>query len=325
MVSVTGLWGLTFIIIWFASVVNWVWEQGFRWPQIRLGMGIYAGIMAVVLLLGGARLVFFPSVSGTIRVGSVTASQTIVIQLRKCLENEDWKCVRRTSDQLFTVLIEDSQQAARAGANIVFWQEYAARVLHSDEQAFIERGRELARQENIYLGMVLFTMTRAYPDEFGENKVIWIAPSGEVIAEYLKSRPVPGETCIAGEGNIPVFHSPYSKIASVICYDMDFPGFVRRAGQAGADLMLVPARDWKEVNLLHSQMAVFRAIENGFSLVRSTDQGVSVACDYQGQILARLDQLTTKERFMIADIPIRGVTTIYSRIGVLFACPNRTA
>ena len=319
LVSVTGLSGLTFLITWFASVVNWIWEEDFRWPKIRPGIGIYAGILAGILLLGGARMVLFPSRSNTVRVGSVTASQILVSQFRQCVEKADWECVHKTSVELLDVLIEDSRLAAHAGAKIVFWQEYAGRMLMEDEEVSIERGKELARKENIYLGMALFTMTRAYPDELGENKIIWIAPSGEVIAEYLKSRPVPGEPCIAGEGNIPVFDTPYGKIASVICYDMDFPGLVRQAGQAGADLMLVPAEDWKEVNLLHSHMAIFRAIENGFSLVRSTDQGMSVASDFQGQILAALNQLTTEERLMITDVPTRGVTTFYSRIGDLFA------
>ena len=138
--------------------------------------------------------------------------------------------------------------------------------------------------------------------------------------EYLKSRPVPGELTVAGDGKVAILDTLYGKIASVICYDMDFPGLVRQAGQAGADLMLVPAKDWKESRLMHWQMAVFRAIENGFSLVRSNGgHGLSAAADYQGRVLATTDQVTTEERLMIADVPTEGVTTIYSRIGDLFA------
>ncbi|HYX50673.1 MAG TPA: hypothetical protein VE843_13070, partial [Ktedonobacteraceae bacterium] len=29
LVSVTGIWGITFLITWFAAVVNWAWERGF--------------------------------------------------------------------------------------------------------------------------------------------------------------------------------------------------------------------------------------------------------------------------------------------------------
>ena len=33
LVSVTGIWGITFLIAWFAAVVNWAWEQDFAWPD----------------------------------------------------------------------------------------------------------------------------------------------------------------------------------------------------------------------------------------------------------------------------------------------------
>jgi apolipoprotein N-acyltransferase len=66
-------------------------------------------------------------------------------------------------------------------------------------------------------------------------------------------------------------------------------------------------------------MAVFAAIQNGFSMIRSTYEGLSIAVDYQGRVLAAMDDFTTEEVVMIANVPMEGVTTIYSRIGDLFA------
>ena len=83
--------------------------------------------------------------------------------------------------------------------------------------------------------------------------------------------------------------------------------------------MLVPADDWKAIDPLHTHVAVFQAIGNGFSMIRPTYEGLSVAVDYQGRVLAALDDFTTEEVVMIADVPTEGVTTIYSRIGDLFA------
>ncbi|MGB7063478.1 MAG: apolipoprotein acyltransferase, partial [Candidatus Zixiibacteriota bacterium] len=40
-VSVTGIWGLTFLITWFASVFNWAWERDFTWAKIRWGTSLY--------------------------------------------------------------------------------------------------------------------------------------------------------------------------------------------------------------------------------------------------------------------------------------------
>jgi apolipoprotein N-acyltransferase len=62
-------------------------------------------------------------------------------------------------------------------------------------------------------------------------------------------------------------------------------------------------------------MPIFRAIENGFAMVRADYHGLSNAVDYHGQVLAQLNDFSTEERMMIADIPTEGMATIYSMIG----------
>ena len=55
----------------------------------------------------------------------------------------------------------------------------------------------------------------------------------------------------------------------MICFDADFPALVRQVGQAGADILLVPANDWQPVHILHAPVAELRAIENGVALARA--------------------------------------------------------
>src|SRR5262249_36912091 len=43
LVSVTGLWGLIFLMNWLASTVNEAWEHSFAWPQVRPGLLLYGG------------------------------------------------------------------------------------------------------------------------------------------------------------------------------------------------------------------------------------------------------------------------------------------
>jgi apolipoprotein N-acyltransferase len=100
---------------------------------------------------------------------------------------------------------------------------------------------------------------------------------------------------------------------------MDWPGLIRQAGKADVDIMLAPSNDWKPIRKLHSRMASFRAIENGFSLLRATGNGLSAGFDYQGRMLAASDSFENDQNLMIADLPKKGVTTIYARIGDVFA------
>ena len=79
--------------------------------------------------------------------------------------------------------------------------------------------------------------------------------------------------------------------------------------------MLDPSWDWRAIDPLHTEMAVARAVENGFSLVRQAAEGLSVAVDYQGRVLAAMDHFRTEDRMLIADVPVRGARTLYAACG----------
>ena len=68
-----------------------------------------------------------------------------------------------------------------------------------------------------------------------------------------------------------------------------FPEFIRQAGQGHADLLIVPANEWKAIKEIHAQMAAFRAIENGVSLIRPAASGISSAFDPWGRVLGVAD------------------------------------
>src|SRR6266699_811041 len=77
LVSVTGIWGITFLITWFASVVNWAWEQHFAWPRIRAGVLLYAGLLGLVLFGGGLRLALLAPQGQSVRVAGISVSRTV--------------------------------------------------------------------------------------------------------------------------------------------------------------------------------------------------------------------------------------------------------
>jgi apolipoprotein N-acyltransferase len=65
-------------------------------------------------------------------------------------------------------------------------------------------------------------------------------------------------------------------------------------------------------------MAKFRAIEQGFNLLRHTSNGLSAGFDYTGKVISEMDHYTDKERILITMLPTSGVKTPYSMIGNLF-------
>jgi apolipoprotein N-acyltransferase len=221
------------------------------------------------------------------------------------------------NDELFA----RSEQEARAGARIILWPECGAHVLQEDEAALIARASALARTTGTYLDLGLCVqLSHPLPSRLIFDETTLIDPKGLVAWRYQKAHPVPGEDPFpAGDGLVPTIQTPYGRLSNVICFDADFPGTLRQAGQAGADLMLVPGNDWREIDPYHTQAATFRAIENGFSLVRQASNGLALTVDYEGHVLASSDFFTTDPQVMVAYVPMQGVRTIYATIGDLFA------
>jgi apolipoprotein N-acyltransferase len=222
-------------------------------------------------------------------------------------------------DSLFTL----SGREARAGARIILWSEANAFVLKENEAQLVERGAAFAREHRAYLMMSLAVILpgKVTPDrKFLENKTVLIGPDGQVLNTYLKNIPVPGvEPSVPGDGTIPAIATPYGTLSPAICYDADFPQLLRQTGQRGTDILLLPAGDWKAIAPFHSYVAVFRAVENGFSVVRQVNHGESLAADPYGKLLASASFFGAADKTLVAYLPTHRVPTVYNLVGDAFA------
>lgn len=327
--SVTGLWGIAFLIGWFASVSNWIWEEGFISRHVRASALLCAGVIAVVFLLGGTRLAFAPPSAQTVRVAALARMKVAPMpgnalfyrMIRNETTSADMASLLRWTTATNDNLLSRAAREMQAGAKIVFWGETNAMVLKQNEAAFIARGSALAMKYHAYLGMALGVWTVGKKPPF-ENKLVLVAPDGRVAWVYYKAHPIPGlreVIQVRGNGKLPEADTPYGRLSAIICFDADFPQLLAQAGAQGADIVLDPSDDWRAIVPWHTRMASFRAIEQGFNLVRATSDGLSAAFDYQGRRLAAMDDYRTTDPTMIAAVPTQGVRTIYSRWGNWFA------
>jgi len=151
---------------------------------------------------------------------------------------------------------------------------------------------------------------------------VLIDPSGQIVTSHLKNRPVIGwEASIMRRGHdgVPVVGTDIGRMAAAICFEADFPDFIRQAGQNDADLLILPVNEWESIKTLHFQMHVFRAIENGVPLVRAAASGVSAAVDPWGRVLSMSDFYAAGDRTMTAQVPVGRIPTIYARAGDWFS------
>jgi apolipoprotein N-acyltransferase len=312
-VAASGLWGVIFLIAWVASVVNGIWEDGLR----RGAPALAACLATAVAGLTYAVLISqTPSTNAaTLVAGAVTLAPGTPGMFR-C--HGDNKCRRHNAGQRLDALFARSEDAVKQGAKVVLWSESAAQILKSDEVAFLVRARDFATRHDVYLFAGVVTVPGRYPGGLLEDKLFAVTPGG-VAWEYRKSKPVPGEPIARGPGLVPVLDTPYGRIAAVICFDADFPSLVRQAGMAKADILLVSANDWPAIARTHANMAVFRAVENGVSLVRASSSGHSIFATGTGKVVARRDTNLPGGTLLVATVPTQGHGTLYRSIGDVFA------
>jgi apolipoprotein N-acyltransferase len=177
--------------------------------------------------------------------------------------------------------------------------------------------QDFARAHQVYfLPSLLVLGDYSGPDR---NRVLAIQPDGQIAYTHFK-----GRNPNAGfyEGNtIETIDTPYGRIASPICFEMEFHRFIRQVGEKGVDILIVPGDEPSKDNaIVHTELSMLRCIENGCSMLRTTLEGLTMGMDYQGRVLSQMNYyVTLEDRTLITELPITGVRTLYARWGDWFA------
>ena len=333
--AVVGISGITFLVAWCASTLAYAWTHAFAWSVVRGPVLAYAAVFLTSIVAGSARLAIAPTDRASIRIATLNRPRTLFVpgEITRITEASFAPSERERLASKLTALhgwfLDGTRREARAGARVVVWPEGNLLVFKDDEAAFLERARALAASEHVYVAMGMGTIHLGEALPF-ENKLVLIDPAGAIRISYLKSHPVAGwEASIMrrGDGRVPVAPTDAGRLAGMVCFDADFPEFVRQASQGDADILLVPVNDWLAVKNIHFQMAAFRSIENGLPLVRAAASGLSAAFDPWGRVLGVSDYFADGDTTMTAQVPMGRVRTPYSRTGDWFpwSCVLATA
>ncbi|MGB3703328.1 MAG: nitrilase-related carbon-nitrogen hydrolase, partial [Anaerolineales bacterium] len=313
--SVTGMIGITFLMAWFAAVANWAWENWDRRAALVRGLAVFGVVLASVFAFGFLRLNLAPvsETEETIRVAGITARGLDSVD-EQTSEDSGLADVRLVFQSHHDAYFAETVREAQTGARVIVWPEVSAPTFDSDEASLIAHAQEVARQNEIYMTIPLLTIDSDNGDWL-ENKLLLIDPTGTTVIEHIKYGGAIFEVTRVGDGMLQTVDTPFGVLSGVICWDMDYPAVIQQSGQNGTGLMLVPSKDWLEIDPIHTHMAVFRAIENGMSLVRQTDAGLSIAVDAYGRVLAQTDFFGATDRTLVAQVPVKHVATIYTAFG----------
>lgn len=310
LISITGIFGVTFVILWTASVVNWLWDNAFDKYALRKALWVYIVPVAIIILYGQIRLAHV-STEGTVRIASINIP-------KMDMKHIFYDYPDSVNERINSTFLDNCHVASLSKAKIVFGIEEMINIPYDKEGEYLEKAKAAAERDSIYIGLSLLIYPVNYPHARPMNKITWISPRGDILFTYYKAKPTPGEGSY-GDGIIRYFDSPYGRIGSAICFDMDFPSLIGQVHDMNIDIMLVPGNDYKEITPYHTYVASFRALEQGFNLVRAASRGLSASFNHKGELISSQNYFTTDDVILYSDVPMKGQRTVYSMVGDLFA------
>jgi apolipoprotein N-acyltransferase len=314
LLSLFGISGFMFVSSWFASIINYAWENNFDWGKSKKTAITFTAIALAIFAFG------------VIKVSSSNPEQNTVKTAAILLQPEgEYRPMEAMADikevspfeETISKINDLTATATSNGAKIVTFQEFSMMVNEEDEGKARAEYQRIAKENDVYLSMTYATYAK---EGKGRNMHLLIDNNGEIQLDYQK-RYLPGIEEI-GLGEVVYFikgpeilqwvDTPYGRIAVSTCRDLEMPTFMIQAGKADVDIMLSSAWMTERDYYIHS--SYMRTIEYGFSLVRPSQNGITLAADYNGNILNQMRFDDPGDGIMYADIPTQGVNTLYTQI-----------
>jgi apolipoprotein N-acyltransferase len=308
--SLAGPWGMGFVLMLFpaglALSIDWWRSQRSRALQV---LAATLGVVGALLIFGAVRLAI-PQSGPDVKVGLIASDANGGNQV----ENPGVP-----TEQLFRNYAREATQLAAEGAQVVVMPENMGVVLDSDVAGTDAIFQPIANQTGAVLvvGMAHISIAAKHNEAriYAPYVPVRSYDKEHLLPPFETSRFIPGtsRTLFAEPGK-----SAGQIWAVAICKDMDFTDPARTYGQAGTGLVLAPAWDFLVDRFWHGHIAVMRAVEDGFSLVRSARNGLLTVTDNRGRVVAETATNTAPFATLLATVPTGHSRTLFLSLGDWF-------
>jgi apolipoprotein N-acyltransferase len=333
--SFTGVWGLSFVIVlgnlfvleWF---VNW-----YRGRQLK------GRIIQIMLFCGALGMI---AVFGHIRLRRISGKAPLVriALIQSAIDQFNWG--KHSLDTAFSINESLIYSAAQGRPDLIVGPESALLCYLARQRVYGNRVHKWVDSVNIpvLLGALHWDKPRtASPYEYHVyNTAFLILPHEKQMLPYRKIKLVPFSEAFPFEGIFPILSrvnlgeadfqkgtesTVYSigdsvRAAPFICYESIYPGFVRKRLRKGANLIVHITNDgWFGKTTgpyQHATMARMRVIENGVSMARCANTGISMLVDPTGRVLEQTDLYN--RTILEGMLPLSSAATFYARFGDWF-------
>ena len=308
LVSVTGIWGISFCLFLFAATLSALLSRHGNPGEKRILAISVAAVLVAVLGFGAWRLYTGPPDNNAVKVGLVASDL-------------DGNILAEKHDDMLRLLRDYAAEARRLaaqGAQAVVTPEKIAVVRNSDVPEVDSLLGSTAAQTGamIVVGVIHPTPAAKW------NEARLYEPNGTIHVYEKHHMLPPFESSFAVGTERTEWQEPSGLWGMTICKDMDFPALSRQYGSDGAGLLLVPAWDFDVDGWQHGRWAILRGVESGFSIARAPKEGIITVTDDRGRVLAERATSSAPFASLVATAPVHHDATVYASFGDWFAWLN---
>ena len=306
--SLAGPWGVTFAIVGVNFALALVVLR--RPRSLAVATGAVAAVAALFVVAAALRV-------------PPDGSRLTVAAVQPGYDTAEWdepparhfhparRDDERASLDVIADLAELSEEAVRAGAELVVWPEAVAWVPPRENAAVRSALTELAGELDVPLVVPYFRL------ELRKNAVVAVTPGGEVTRPQPKQRPMwflgeePREepTRAVATGLVPV--------GVLLGVDNQDAAAARALALRGARLLASATHDWEELAIQQRAFSRVHAAALGLAVVRADWRYGSGIYDHRGGRAAEVG--VARERgTLTATVATGAAATPYARIGDVF-------
>lgn len=340
--DITGIYGVSFLIAAVNGAIAdfFIIKKRLRaMPLFPLSQTVIGFALLSIFILA----VFF---YGFWRFNEAPSGKPVRISVIQGNIEQDKKWDPAYQREVFDTYKNLTQAAAVLSPSLVVWPETAVPFYFNSDRAFTQELIGFQQTLNSYLlfGSVLIKEpaeeNKVTRKNLLTNSALLLAPDGKPSLIYDKIHLVPfGEyvplrkalffvdKLVSGIGDyVPGEHqiraeTPYGSFGVFICYEIVFPGLVRKSFSRGGDFLVTITNDaWFGKTAgpyQHFSMAVLRAIENRKPVIRAANTGISGFIDSRGRVLGATSLF--QRTAMTMDVKTDAGRSFYSRYGDLFS------
>jgi apolipoprotein N-acyltransferase len=342
--DLVGVWGISLLVVFPSALLGRAFADGVavlraEWRRYLLPAACYAAVFAAVIAYGLS-----------VRVDTSSDRQWKVALVQQNVD--PWKNGYKAYRTSLDVLKRQSDLALKQDPEVVIWSETSfvpSISWHTRYRTDLQM-YDIVKELRDYLS----TQTKPFVVGNNDGQLKRVAEGREervdynaallmegdnIVQTYRKIHLVPFTESFPFQKTLPgiyqwlknadthfwekgteytVFNAEGVRFSTPICFEDTFGDLVRRFVGAGADVIVNLTNDAWSYSVAgamqHMTMAVFRAVENRRSVVRSTNGGVTNIIDPRGRITASLLPFT--EGFLMGTATVHDApATLYTRWG----------